>query len=183
MKTKPVLLVIITLIIGFVLGMLTSAQLRLYKLKPVRMYFSEERFREGFYKTIEPDDKQKEEIEKILQKYAKINGELQSDFRKQLENNLKDFRKEIDSKLTKDQLSRLKEMDERRQEMIRQGWRDRDSSDRRNDRSHVGSRNRFPGGQSRPGTDRPMPPEGMPMPPEERLHMPARDSVPSTDGK
>ncbi len=72
MKTKPILLVIITLIIGFVLGMLTSAQIRFHKLKPVRVYFSEERFMEGFYKTIEPDDKQKAEIEKILEKYAKL---------------------------------------------------------------------------------------------------------------
>ena len=49
MKAKPILLVIVTLIIGFVLGMLTSAQIRYHKLKPVRVFFSEERFREGFY--------------------------------------------------------------------------------------------------------------------------------------
>ena len=79
MKTKPIILVIVTLIIGFVLGMLTSAQLRMHRLKPVRVYFSEERFMEGFYKIIEPDDRQKEEIEKIIQKYAKINGDLQSE--------------------------------------------------------------------------------------------------------
>jgi len=168
MKTKPVLLVIITLIIGFVLGMLTSAQLRFHKLKPVMMYFSEERFREGFYKTIEPDNRQKEEIEKILQKYAKINSELQSDFRKQLEVNMKDFRKEIDSKLTKEQINRLKAMDERRQEMIRQGRWGRDSSDQRGDRRHDGNWNQYPGGQPRRGMDRPMPPP---------------DSLPSPDSK
>lgn len=176
MKTKPILLVIITLIIGFVLGMLTSAQLRIHKLKPVRMYFSEERFREGFYKTIEPDDRQKEEIDKILQKYAKINGELQSDFRKQMESNMKDFRKEIDANLTKEQLSRLKEMDERRQEMIRQGWRDRDSSARSDDRRYNGNRSRYPGGQSGPENHRPMPHDG-------REPVSPRDSVPSTYGK
>lgn len=169
MKTKPILLVLVTLIIGFVLGMLTSAQLRMHKLKPVRMYFSEERFWEGFYKIIEPDDKQKEEIAKILQKYAKINSGLQSDFVKQLETNMKDFRKEIDSKLTKEQLARLKEIDERRQEMIRQGWRNRDSSRIGTGRFDM-NRGRYPGSQPPPGMQRPVPPG-----------MPRHDSVPSGD--
>jgi hypothetical protein len=123
MKTKPVLLVIGTLIIGFVLGMLTSAQIRLHKLNPVRVFFSEERFRDGFYKTIQPDEKQKTKIDLILDKYAKINSELQDNFRKEMDLNMKEFRKEIDSNLTKEQLARLKDMDERRQKMVRQNWR------------------------------------------------------------
>ncbi len=119
MKTKPVLLVIVTLIIGFVLGMLTSAQIRYHKLKPVKVYFSEERFRDGFYRAIQPDEKQKEKIDIVLDKYAKINSSLLTNFRKELDASMKEFRKEIDSNLTKEQLVRLKEMDERRQEMIR----------------------------------------------------------------
>jgi len=176
MKTKPILLVIVTLIIGFVLGMLTSAQIRFHRLKPVRVYFSEERFREGFYKAIEPDSKQKEEIEKILQKYAKINGELQSDFKKELDSNMKEFRKEIDSKLTKEQLARLKDMDERRQEIIRQGIRNRDSSGSRDNRRFDRNRRQFHNDQSMPHQGRPMPPEGRPP-------MPPRDSLPSSDRK
>jgi hypothetical protein len=120
MKTRLILLVIVTLIIGFTLGMLTSAQLRLQKLKPVRFYYSEERFREGFYKTIQPDEKQKAKIDLILDKYARINSDTQSRFRKEFDSNIKAMRKELDSNLTKEQLARVKEMDERRQEMIRQ---------------------------------------------------------------
>lgn len=120
MKAKPILLFSLTLIIGFILGMLTSAQLRLNKLKPVRLYFSEERFREGFYKTVEPDEKQKAVIDKILDKYARINSQTQGNFRKEMESNMKEFRKELDSMLTDEQLARLKELDEKRQEMIRQ---------------------------------------------------------------
>ncbi|HOF19881.1 MAG TPA: Spy/CpxP family protein refolding chaperone [Bacteroidales bacterium] len=119
MKTKPIILVVLTLIIGFVLGMLTSAQLRLNRLKPVRFYFSDERFREGFYKIIQPDEKQKAEIDKILDKYNKKNRELQEYFWKESESNMRAFRKEIDSKLTREQISRLREMDERREKMIR----------------------------------------------------------------
>lgn len=120
MKAKSIGFIIITLIIGFILGMLTSAQIRFHKLKPVRVYFSEERFREGFYNAIQPDEKQKVIIEQVLDKYAKLNSELQNDFRKDLDANMQAFRKELDSKLTREQIARLKEMDEKRHEMIRQ---------------------------------------------------------------
>lgn len=152
MKTRPVLLVIVTLIIGFILGMLTSAQLRFHRLKPVRVYFSEERFREGFYKTIQPDEKQKADIELMLNKYARINSSLQNNFRKELDASMKEFRKELDSKLTKEQLARLKEMDERRQQMIKDYRKNRknDSTDFRNDRRYDYGR--------RPGPDGPPPP-------------------------
>src|SRR5665811_770925 len=120
MKARSIIVILLTLIIGFVLGMLTSAQIRYQKLKPVKVFFSEERFRDGFYRTIQPDEQQKTKIDLVLDKYAKVNSELQNNFRKELDASMKDFRKELDSNLTKDQISRLKDMDDRRQEMIRQ---------------------------------------------------------------
>jgi hypothetical protein len=137
MKAKPIILVIVTLIIGFVLGMLTSAQIRYHKLQPVRVFFSEGRFRDGIYKTIEPDEQQKVKIDLVLNKYAKTNSELQNNFRKTFDENMKEFRIELESILTNEQLTKLKEMDDRRQEMFRQNWRNRegdslpDRSDRR----------------------------------------------------
>ncbi len=160
MKTRPVLLGIITLIIGFLIGMLTSAQWRLNRLKPVRMYFSEERFREGFYKTIQPDNEQKAKIDLILDKYSKINSETQSTFRKELDANIKAMRKELDSNLSKEQLARLKEMDERRQEMMRQEMKRRD-----NDTTRYRKYGRpFPGGSSERGPDSQEPPLPPPHP-------------------
>jgi len=162
MKAKLILLVVLTLMIGFVVGWLTSAQVRLHRLKPVRIYLSDNRFREGFYKTIQPDEQQKAEIDKILDRYAKINSEFQADIRKDLDSNMKAFRKELDSKLTKEQLARLKEMDERRQEMIRQGRRGKgDSTNNRmmrpGDQKPSREGRRFPGGRH-PGPP-PPPPE------------------------
>ncbi len=149
MKAKPILLVIGTLIIGFVLGMLTSAQIRYHKLKPMKVYFSEDRFRDGIYKTIEPDEQQKEKIDLVLSKYAKINSDLQTDFRKTLDVSMKEFRKELESNLTKDQLAKLKEMDDKRQEMFRQGRRERkdDSIQFRGGRHDMPGR-QSPGGAS-----------------------------------
>jgi hypothetical protein len=129
MKTKPKLIigVIATLIIGFILGMLTSAQIRHHKLAPVSVYFSEERFKDGFYRAIHPDEKQKEKIDIILNKFARLNSELQNNFRRELDANMKSFRKEIDSYLTPQQLERLRDMDERRLKMIRQHRRNFDN--------------------------------------------------------
>lgn len=156
MKAKSIIVILVTLIIGFVLGMLTSAQIRYNRLKPVRVYFSEERFRDGFYKTIEPDEQQKAKIDLILDKYARINSELQNNFRKELDASMKEFRKELDLNLTKDQLARLKTMDERRQEMIRQNRRnhENDTLDTRGDRRHNPNRRQSPGGGPPPFHDR-----------------------------
>lgn len=151
MKAKLILLVVVTLVIGFALGMLTSAQLRLQKLKPVRVFFSEERFREGLYKTIQPDDAQKAKIDLIIEKYARVNTEIQVQFRKEFEENIKAMRKELESNLTKEQLARLKEMDERRQEMIKQE-RQRFRNDTVNFRY---GRHPGPDRGLRPGPDRP----------------------------
>ena len=146
MKTKSIIVIVLTLVIGFVLGMLTSAQMRYHRLKPVRMYFSEERFREGFYNAIQPDEQQKAKIDLILDKYAKINTELQSNFRKELDTSMKDFRKELDLNLTKEQIARLKDMDEKRQDMIR-----KNRMIRGNDSTNIhGERWRQPGDR-RPG--------------------------------
>lgn len=127
MKAKPIILVFVTLLIGFVLGMLTSAQIRYHKLKPVRVFFSEERFRDGFYQAIQPDEQQKAKIDLILDKYAVIVSDLQNNFRKKLDATMKEFRKELDLNLTKEQAARLKAMDERRQEMIKQNRKNFDS--------------------------------------------------------
>jgi hypothetical protein len=176
MKAKPIILVIITLVIGFVLGMLTSAQIRFQRLKPVRFYFSEERFREGLFKTIQPDDKQKAEIEKILDKYFELNSELVNTFRKGTDLNMKEMRKELDSKLTREQLARLKEMDERRQEMIREHRRNRTDSTGNSDLRHGDHGGRFYDDRRTPGGDRR-------FSPEERPPFPPPDTTGSTDNK
>ena len=142
MKTKSIIIIVMTLVIGFILGMLTSAEMRYRKLKPVKAYFSEERFRDGFYQAIQPDDKQKEKIDLILEKYAKINGEIQDNFRKDLDASMKEFRNELDLNLSKEQIERLKDMDNRRQDMIRNSrkYNNRDSVKFRREHHRGGGR-------------------------------------------
>lgn len=126
MKTRPVFLVIGTLIIGFFLGMLTSAQIRNHRLKPVRVFFSEEKFREGMYQAIQPTEGQKVKIDEILDKYSRMNSEATADFRKEFSARMEKFRNELDSNLTPEQIIRLKELDEQREKMVRSHRNDRE---------------------------------------------------------
>jgi hypothetical protein len=146
--------------------MLTSAQIRNARLKPVRFYFSDDRFREGFFRVVAPVGDQKEKLDEILNRYAKLNGEFQANLRKELDVNFREMKKELESVLSKEQVAKLREMDEKRQKMMKEFRRNRpDSSDfnrfdHRNDR---GFRNRNPG--------------EMPYIPGERPHPPRTDSV------
>jgi hypothetical protein len=106
MKTRSIIIVVATLILGFILGMLTSAQIRHQKLKPFRVFFSDDRFREGIYSTINPDDAQKEKLEVIIKKYAKRNYDLQVNYRKDLDNFMKDLWKEMEPVLTAEQVEK-----------------------------------------------------------------------------
>jgi hypothetical protein len=126
MKIRPVILVAVTLAIGFFIGMLTSAQIRNHKLKPVRVFFSEEKFREGMYQAIQPDEEQKVRIDEILDKYSKLNSEATAAFRKDFEARMERFRNEVDSNLTPEQILRLKELDEQRMKMIKSRHRERE---------------------------------------------------------
>lgn len=151
MKVKPVIIVIVILAIGFVLGMLTSAQIRLRKMEPVRFYISREHFRDGFYKSIQADEKQIVELDKIFDKYEKLNFDLLENYRKGFEQNMEDMQKDFESVLTREQQNILREFEEKRQQMFRDARKnfENDSLNRRFDR-----RDRRPGG---PPDHRPFP--------------------------
>ena len=139
MKAKPIIIIILTLAIGIAIGILVSARIRYQKLQPVRMFFSEQRFRDDFYNVIQPDEKQKATIDNIFSKYGVLNTGIQNDFRKKLDSTMKEFWKEIEPVLSADQMARLREMEKRRNEMIRMNHRNP------HDSSAYGNRHRMPG--------------------------------------
>jgi len=128
MKTKPILLVSLIFIIGFILGMLTSAQIRNNKLKPVRQYLSEQRYVEGLNRIIQPTEEQTVEFEAIVKKYGELNGKLSKEFWDSMNSNMELFRKEIDSKLTKEQKTKIEEFEAERQKMFEEFSRNRGDS-------------------------------------------------------
>ena len=128
MKLRSVIIIIATLLLGFVMGMLTSAQIRYHKLKPVRVYFSDDRFRDAIYNTINPDEDQKEKLEVVIRKYSRLSRDIQMNYRKTLEDFTSDLWKEMLPLLTAEQKDKLEEMERKRQDFSRQ-WKGRPPGD------------------------------------------------------
>lgn len=120
MKARSIIIIVATLILGFILGMLTSAEIRHQKLKPISFFLSEERFRDGVFSVINPDEAQKEKLEKLIEEYSNRNRELQSDFRKNLDDFMTDLWKDMEPILTPEQVEKLLEMEKKRAEFYRQ---------------------------------------------------------------
>lgn len=128
MKTKPILLVSLIFVIGFIIGMLTSAQIRNNKLKPVRQYLSEQRYVEGLKRIIQPTEEQTVEFDGIVRKYGELNGKLSKEFWDGMNSNMESFRKEIDSKLTKEQKIKIEEFEIERRKMFEEFSKNRGDS-------------------------------------------------------
>lgn len=155
MKLRPIIIIVVTLLIGFCLGMLTSAQLRHKRMKSVRIYTSEHRFREDAYRFLQPNEDQIEKLDPIIKKYAKQNGDLQREYRRNFEDLMQKYFAEVKPVLTDEQLDMISEIQKKRREATRRFRPDSlntrrhpdDSSMERNRRGGTGG----PGGQDYPG--------------------------------
>src|SRR6056297_1253551 len=106
MKLRITILIILTLLLGFVIGMLTSAQLRHKRMRPVRTFASEQYFREHFYKIVEPSEEQKEELNGIIESYANDFNKLSEQFWDDFESLMDEQWGEIKPVLNKKQIEK-----------------------------------------------------------------------------
>ncbi len=106
-KIKIILALAGTLIIGFALGMLTSAQIRNAHLKKYRSFSSTDRFIYGTLHMIDPTPEQKEKILPVIRKYASENNVLRERYRNDFIALMKDFKKELYPYLTDAQKERM----------------------------------------------------------------------------
>ncbi len=148
MKLKITILIVLTLMLGFVLGFLTSAQLRHQRMKPVRIYASEDYFRDHFYKVIDPSVEQKKQLDKIIGKHSDQINELNRKFRDDFETLFDNQWKEIKPVLNKDQIKRLEELERNRREAMKE-YRKRRKSDRQDHFGHGQGPDRRPPGFER----------------------------------
>ena len=118
MKTKAILVIVITLIIGFILGMLTSAQIRHSKMKEMRTFLSGKDYAEMMLNVIQPDEEQKAKLEEVMSKFYITTREMQAGFRNDFDSVTAEFKKEIDTLLTKEQLEKVRELEIRNREMM-----------------------------------------------------------------
>ena len=157
MKTRAILIVVATLLIGFLLGMLTSAQIRHSRLKRMRTSVSGRDFAAMMMNVIDPDDSQRIRLENVMKNYEKITHEMQAKFRGDFDSVSTAFKKDIDTLLTPDQLARVREMEARNSEMMKKMNRNRHEwypGDRRRPDSGSGRRP-SPGDDASPGKDQP----------------------------
>jgi len=135
-NTKPVILIIITLIIGFLIGMLTSAQLRNKRMKPVRIYSSGSQLKHTVYRYLEPTEEQVEKLDVIFDDFSKQNRDLQMKFRKEFEDLMESNWSEIKPMLSKEQLDKLEEMNDRRSQATRRYRPDSSKQDKQRGNGH-----------------------------------------------
>lgn len=140
MKTKAIITVAVTLIIGFVLGMLTSAQLRQSRIKKMRVFINGKEHSEMLIEAVQPDPEQRAQIEAIMKKFEKSTREIQGQFRDDFDSLSESYKKDLDTLLTREQRERLKALDEHNREMMQRmrkgdrespGWRHMPPDDRR----------------------------------------------------
>jgi uncharacterized protein YneF (UPF0154 family) len=142
MKIKAILIIVVTLVIGFILGMLTSAQIRHSKMKDVRRFVSGKDYAEMMIEVIQPDEAQKARLDEVMSRFYETTREMQSGFRNDFDSVTTQFKREIDTLLTKEQLDKVRELEARNKEMMQRM--------RREPMEHHGPRGARPGGP-RPG--------------------------------
>lgn len=109
MKTKPVLIIIATLIIGFVIGFLTNGQITKSKIDKFVKFGTHEGFKGMYYRVIQPDDEQLKVIDPILDKYGELIHENVSTMQESMKELHQKMVGEIEPFLTEEQKLRLEE--------------------------------------------------------------------------
>ncbi len=104
---KIILVLTGTLLIGFALGMLTSAQIRNAHIKKFRSFSSADRFVFWTLHILDPTPEQREKILPVIRKYAAENNKLREEYREDFIDLMKNFKKDLYPYLTDEQKQRI----------------------------------------------------------------------------
>lgn len=106
-KLKITFIIIITLVIGIVIGAMLNRTLTQNRVKRILSRRNPPVFISFYERIIEPDTNQREEIRKILDKHAKHLSEIRANFSEELQSSMESLRAELDPILTPEQKKRL----------------------------------------------------------------------------
>jgi len=113
MKTKFVLIIIATLIIGFIIGFLTNGQLTHQKIRRFVDQGTQDGFKNRLYHIIKPDEKQLMQIDTIVDRFSeKIHCSIISS-RKEIDSLNRELEKGLKPYLSPKQLERLSDIHHR----------------------------------------------------------------------
>jgi len=118
MKIKSILIIAATLVIGFVIGFLTNAQLTKNKIRSVVNMGTASGFKTRFYHMIGPDAAQRKAIDPILDKYGEEVHESVFYMRGEMKKIHEEMMNDLEPYLTPAQMERL----ERNFGRMQRGW-------------------------------------------------------------
>lgn len=109
MKLKVTFIIIITLVLGIVVGALANRTFSQRRIRSILSSRSPEFFVAFYERILEPDTEQSKMIREILDKYAKSISESRENFTSEMQSTFESMKAEIDPILTPEQKERLKE--------------------------------------------------------------------------
>lgn len=121
MKVKTTVVIILTLILGIILGAMLNRIFVFQRIKRAFDAVNPDRFTMILEQVIEPTADQKKQIREILKKHAKIVAELRKNLDEGMASSFSTLQKELDSVLTPEQKERLEKMMKERGPWMRKG--------------------------------------------------------------
>lgn len=109
MKLKVTFIIIITLVLGIVVGFMLNRTYSQRRVRNILSRRSPEFFVTFYERTLEPDTKQSKMIREILDTHAKQVLDIRENFQEELQSLFESMKAEIDPMLTPEQKERLKE--------------------------------------------------------------------------
>lgn len=123
MKVKTTLIIIITLILGIILGAMLNRAFVHLRIQRAFDAVNPNRFAMILEEVIDPTPKQKKQIREILKKHANTVSELRKNLDEGIASSFMTLQKELDSVLTPEQKERLEKTVRRRRPWMRRNRR------------------------------------------------------------
>ncbi len=118
MKAKPYIFILLSILLGFVIGYLTNAQINRHKIEKMVQLGMEEGFTHHIINLLHPDEEQMKKLEPIIEKYARLNAEIARTFGMEFKNQMSAFYEEMEPYLTEEQKARWEHFEK----MRKKGW-------------------------------------------------------------
>lgn len=106
-KTKTAFILLGTMIIGIIIGVISSGIIRQQKIHQIREMHEHDRFIKGMEKVIKPSEEQKEKIDKILKKRFQMITEIRKKYQEEIATIFDSLHQDLSEVLTDQQKERL----------------------------------------------------------------------------
>lgn len=107
MKTRAILVIVISLVTGFAVGFITSSQITKMRTRDIHSMSSIDAFKARTFSVIEPTPQQKEKIMPIVEEYAVKSDTLRKKAYREFHSLMDEFHTKLQPYLTDEQMERL----------------------------------------------------------------------------